>query len=79
MPLQPLLEGGLVGKHSQARRERSDGLLDMVGKRLGRGPDRAKSPENSGALPPCYVAGYAETLLFSPTCAFRSIVIAHFG
>jgi catechol 2,3-dioxygenase-like lactoylglutathione lyase family enzyme len=26
-------------------------------------PDRAKSLVNSGALPPCYLAGYAETQL----------------
>ena len=30
-------------------------------------PGSAKSPVDSGALPPCYLAGYAETQLLSPT------------
>ena len=30
-------------------------------------PDRAKSLVNSGALPPCHLAGYSETLLVSLT------------
>ncbi len=45
----------------------------MVEISLSGSPDRAKSLVNSGALPPCYLAGYAETLLVSLTSAHRDV------